>query len=298
MKPLAPAVAPTELASELSARSPLVSFRGLEVYAVLGDDCPRVMREIGRLRELGFRHAGAGRGADVDLDALDVGVQAYTQLLAYDPERRELVAMLRFQYGKHAAEHGEQILRTSSLFEYSSEMRERVLPAGVELGRSVVNRGARRVRLGLFALWQGLSALVKGDRSIAYFFGNVTLYSTFERGALERLVSLCERWYEPPETMLMARRGLRYVANVAGADCDVTPVGPAARIAFLQRAMRERGERLPSMLQSYLSLGDDVWLGQTARDGDFGGALELGIVVPLLRLDDAVRARFGLERQA
>ena len=46
---------------------------GNKIYIVNAANSPNTMREIGRLRELAFRHAGGGTGLECDLDGYDTG---------------------------------------------------------------------------------------------------------------------------------------------------------------------------------------------------------------------------------
>ena len=42
-----------------------------EIYIFTAAECPALMREVGRLREIAFRAAGGGTGEEVDIDAED-----------------------------------------------------------------------------------------------------------------------------------------------------------------------------------------------------------------------------------
>ena len=145
MKPVHAPVSRAELRREMSQLTPVTVFRGVEVFAFWGAEFPLAMREVGRLREKVFRAAGAGRGEPIDVDPLDYAENAYQQLVAFDAEASEFVALVRFQRG--SGDDGERLLRTSSLFEYGEMFRRKVLPHGVELGRSVVNDEAKRSRV-------------------------------------------------------------------------------------------------------------------------------------------------------
>jgi hypothetical protein len=87
---------PETLAAQLGARTRILDFRGVEVHAFAAEEAPEVMREVGRIREKEFRAVGAGRNLALDLDDLDFGSFAYRQLVAWDPQRRELVAAYRY----------------------------------------------------------------------------------------------------------------------------------------------------------------------------------------------------------
>ena len=288
----------TTAAKELAALQPMLTFRGLNVYEFQGGDCPAAMREIGRLRERIFRKSGAGRGDELDLDDLDFDPHAYTQLIAFDPAEEEIVATYRYQWGSRAAEGGDQVLRTSNLFDYSDDFRRNKLPYAMELGRSVVNDRAKRQRFGLFAIWKGLSALLKEHSGLRYFFGNVTLYKTMDAEARYLLVSYLEKHYPPPGPMLQAKPYVQYIsrsgqaASVRNAVDGDTPDTPSNRIKKLRSLLADYGEPLPPILQSYLAAGTDIWFGDTVVDEDFGNALEIGIVIPVSKIDQNFRSRF------
>lgn len=307
MKALAPPVKSQLLRAELQGFEPLCHFRGLDVYALRGDEIPHTMREIARLREEAFRAAGVGRGQEIDTDVLDTGEQSYVQLFAFDPDETELPAMLRFQYGTRALTHGDSVLRTAWFFEYTATMREAVLPHCIELGRSVVNQHASRAQIGLFAVWRGLAALLNQDPNLRFFFGNVSLFPDYKPEAQDLLLAWCETFYAGKEPLLCAREGLRYDPSPQARQWAEeqfmswsSAVGGSKqtrkRVRFIQQELQRAGESLPTMLQSYLNLGQGVLLGETARDADFGGALELGLVVPLAAIERSTRVLFGIDR--
>ncbi len=290
MEALARAASGIDLDRELRQSRPLRHCHGLEIHSLHGDAFPTVMHEIGRLREMVFRVVGAGRGDRVDLDVLDSGPRAYRQLIAWDPEHQELVAMYRYQRGNQV--QGDADLRTAGLFDYTEAFRERVLPCGIELGRSVVNPQAARRRLGFHAIWHGLGALLGQYPETRFFFGNVSLYESLPREARSLIVAFLERHYAPPEDLLCARAGLRYRPDSPAAVPDRLPETPRERIRALRDLLAPTDTPVPPILQSYLSLGTRIWFGETAHDEDFGNALEIGIIVPVAEIDPAIQDRF------
>jgi len=285
-----------DLCLELDSLAAVTEFRGLQVFDFLADECLQTMSEIGRLREKVFRSAGAGRGESVDVDALDFGAHAYRQLVVFDPISQELVAMLRYQRGSRVDSEGDAVLRTSTLFDYSLVFRRDILPQGVELGRSVVNLEARRARVGLFALWRGLAVLATGADPFQYFFGNVSIYSDFNPSARDLMVATVEHLYAPPEPMFIAKPHLRLAPTVSPVLSTASWSLAREGVAHVQEVLAPYGARMPSILQSYLSLSTEIWCGETARDADFGSAHEMAIIVPLLRLEKRARSLFGLDR--
>ena len=296
MIPLIEPIPAAELAGEIAGHTPLGRFRGLEIHSLHADECPAVIREIGRLRERAFREVGAGRNVPCDIDDLDFGPAAYRQLVVWDPETREIVAVYRYQRGWLAASHGDEVLRTHSLFRYSPAFDREVKPACIELGRSVVNQQARRRTLGLFAIWTGLHALLNEHAELRYFFGNVSLYASMDVFARDLLIAFLEQHYRPPEPMLLAHETLRHRVDPqarAQIPRTVRP-DPAERVRLLRELIAPLGEQIPPILQSYMGLSHEIWFGETARDADFGNALEIGLVVPVAAIQRSrALARFA-----
>lgn len=286
------AIVSSTFAEELSQRTPIATFRGLDIHTFTGDECPATMLEIGRLREIGFRAVGAGRGEALDLDSRDFGPHSYRQLVAWDPEHGELVALYRYQFGSRAQSIGPACLRTYGLFEYSATFRQHLLPFAIELGRSVVNREAKKGSLGFFATWVGLGTLLQQHPEVAYFFGNVSLYQTLDEKGRDLLVSVMHERYAPPESMLCARKDIAYHVHSHAPQWPTPDTNPEQRIRALREWLMPYSLAIPPILQSYMSLSTEIWCGETVYDADFGGALELGIIVPVKQIDARIKNRF------
>ena len=67
-----------------------------EVYIFSAQECPNLMNEVGRLRELTFRDAGAGFGKKVDIDQYDTDGYPCKQLIVWDPINKEQTTTKRF----------------------------------------------------------------------------------------------------------------------------------------------------------------------------------------------------------
>ena len=98
MKPVIDPVAADLIENELTPERLLrrTNNGGNEIYVMRAQECPNLMREIGRLRELSFRDGGGGTGADVDIDELDLDPEGYEQLFVWDPKAKEIVGGYRY----------------------------------------------------------------------------------------------------------------------------------------------------------------------------------------------------------
>ena len=74
-----------------------------EIYIFDAAECPSLLREIGRLREVAFRSAGGGTGLAVDIDEEDLAGDGYYQLIVWDPADRGRLSLYRLHVGKSPA---------------------------------------------------------------------------------------------------------------------------------------------------------------------------------------------------
>jgi len=157
-----------------------------EIYIITHQDSPNIMKEIGRLREVTFRHAGGGTGKEIDLDAFDTSKHPYKQLLVWNPEDKEIVGAYRYIACKDAEFiDGKVHLATTELFDFNAEFYKDFLPYTIELGRSFIQplyQPSEQFRKGLFSLdhlWDGLGAIVVDNHFKDYYYVKVTMSPCF-----------------------------------------------------------------------------------------------------------------------
>ena len=153
-----------------------------EIYIFDAAECPSLLREIGRLREVAFRSAGGGTGLAVDIDEEDLAGDGYYQLIVWDPAEQEIVGGYRFIV---CTSENPRHLSTEHYFTFSDKFRKEYLPYTIELGRSFVqpsyqSRGNSKSIYALDNLWDGLGALVVLNPKVKYLFGKVTMYASYK----------------------------------------------------------------------------------------------------------------------
>lgn len=293
MVPVAPAVDPEVLQKELSPDRLLCRFRDIEIYVTTAEAAPAVMQEIGRIREREYRQVGAGRNLPVDLDEYDTGTVPYRQLIAWDPVHREIIAMYRYFFCPTAVERGElSLLRTAELFSFSPEFVERTLSSAVELGRSVVNRGAKRAILGLFAVWAGLGAIVVEFPEVRFFFGNVSVYRSWPPAAVDLLLGYLYE-HHPASGGVTGKAGAAYRSGEIPRIRREVFAGRTAADAYrrLEEGLARYACVPPPILVSYLRATTGLAVYDTVEDADFGGAYEVALTVSTRHLTEKTRRR-------
>lgn len=275
---------PEQIARELTQNTRIAEFKDLEIHLIWAPEAPATMQEIGRIRELEFRAAGAGRQVERDIDRFDVEFPWYAQLVSWDPAQREIVALYRAIRCDWALRHGGlSALRTAGLFHFSDLFVSEYLSRAIELGRSVVNRSAHRALQGLFSIWTGLGAMTREWPEIDYFFGNVSLYRSLPASAVTGIIEYLSRNHGADEGLVTARHPV---------SPRVTEDTPSITLESLLERAAQEGWQFPPILLSYLKANSGLLSFDAAHDEEFGGAIEVAIAVPTKSVNPKTVKRF------
>jgi hypothetical protein len=278
------------LKSELNAERFIRTTRkgNNEIYCVNIHNSPNTLREIGRLREVTFRHAGGGTGEELDLDLFDTDEMCYEQLIVWSPEDEEIVGGYRFiECEKAIQTAGEIHLSTAHYFDFKKKFITDYLPFTIELGRSWVQPNFQpsvNPRKGLFALdniWDGLGAIVQTRPHLKYFFGKVTMYPSYNEECRNILLYFMHRYFPDKENLMkpfhplhIAHDQMRYTQLFEGNNFKDD-------FKVLNNYIRERGEFIPPLVNIYMNLSPTMKTFGTAINPDFGNVEETGILVTL-----------------
>lgn len=257
-----------------------------EIYCVNIHNSPNTLREIGRLREVTFRHAGGGTGEELDLDHFDTDEICYEQLIVWSPEDQEIVGGYRFiECAKAIQTPGEIHLSTAHYFDFKKKFITDYLPQTIELGRSWVQPNFQpsvNPRKGLFALdniWDGLGAIVRTRPHLKYFFGKVTMYPSYNEECRNILLYFMHLFFPDKENLMKPFHALK----IAHAQMSYTQLfeGKDFKEDFkiLNHYIRERGEFIPPLVNIYMNLSPTMKTFGTAVNPDFGNVEETGILV-------------------
>lgn len=257
------------------------------IYIVNHHNAPNVMREIGRLRELTFALAGGGTGQPIDIDEHDTAEICYEQLIVYSPEDDEIMGGYRFIDCAKIADKGIHHLSTSHYFNFSDQFIKEYLPYSIELGRSWINplfQPSINPRKGLFALdnlWDGLGGIVLTHPHMKYFFGKVTMYSSYNEQAKRAVLGFMHTFF-PDRDKLVTPKNPIYTSVESHEIVEMTR-GLDFKEAFkiLQKYCRDRDENVPPLISNYMQLSPTMKSFGTAKNQDFGGVEETGILITL-----------------
>ena len=259
-----------------------------EIYIITHHDSPNTMKEIGRLREVSFRHAGGGTGLACDLDEFDIGEHPYKQLLVWDPIEKEIVGAYRFILCRDAEyKDGKVLLATTELFDFSPEFYKTYLPYTIELGRSFIQpqyQPSEQFRKGLFSLdnlWDGLGAIVVDNPDMKYYYGKVTMYTDFNVEARDYILSFLKYYFPDPQKLVTPIHAVEIKTDVSAFFKEIEGKDYKAGHAILNKHVRSLGENIPPMVNAYSNLSSTMLSFGTAVNPTFGGVEETGILVTI-----------------
>ncbi len=259
-----------------------------EIYIVNYHNSPNVMQEIGRLREVSFASAGGGTGLETDIDELDTCINNYDQLIVWSPEDEEILGGYRFiNCSNFKGDLNEIDISTKHYFEFSEKFVSEFLPHTIELGRSWVQpayQPSATNRKGLFTLdnlWDGLGALIVLNPEVKYFFGKVTMYTDYDKVARDLLLTFMNHYFPDTDNLVNPILALPVLHDNHDFISSLSGKKYKEGHKILGEKLKERQERIPPLINSYMNLSDSMKTFGTARNPDFGGVEETGILVTI-----------------
>ncbi|MBR5855857.1 MAG: GNAT family N-acetyltransferase [Bacteroidales bacterium] len=253
------------------------------LFEVTAADSPMIMQEIGRLREISFRLGGGGTGKPVDIDEYDLDPNApYRQLIVWDPKDQEIIGGYRYLT---CAGLDVSKMATKELFHFSDSFKSEYLPFTIELGRSFIQPNYQSTNLkrkslySLDNLWDGLGALVVKYSNIKYFFGKVTMYTSYNERARNMLLNFMHKYFYDADKL---------VTPITPLECDkdnpyfvelFKDLEYKDAYKVLQKELKNLGEHIPPLINSYMNLSPSMKMFGTAVNEGFGEVEESGIMI-------------------
>ena len=275
----------SELTSDKRLRS--TNKSGNEIYIITAHDSPQTMLEIGRQREIAFRHYGGGTGLSCDIDMFDTMENAYKQLIVWSPNEKEILGGYRFLCGSDVKfdEQGKPMLATSHLFDFTDNFLNNYLPFTVELGRSYVSLDYQATlgrTKGIFILdnlWDGLGALPVIDPSLKYFYGKVTMFNTYDPKARDMILYFMKLHFPDNDNLVTPKYPLQTHTDESTLKSLFPYTDYKENFKILHQEVRKLGINVPPLVNAYMSLSPKMRTFGTSLNEEFGNVEETGILI-------------------
>lgn len=290
MEPVAAQLPRDQIISELTGDKFLryTNNGNNEVYVFDNTNSPALMHEVGRVREITFRHAGGGTGKSVDVDKFDIAEDPQKQLIVWDPENKEIVGGYRFYFpAKDCTSCDITKLASSSYFHFSDKFLSKYCPHMMELGRSFVHPDYQSRTMGrksLFALdnlWDGLGAIILDNHHLKYLFGKVTMYTHFNQNARNMILYFLKKHFNDPDDLVVPIEP----ANIDLKKAEMKKIfrrwGYKEDYKILSAEVRKLGENIPPLINAYMNLSPTMRTFGTFINHSFGNVEETGIMITL-----------------
>jgi hypothetical protein len=289
MKEIIAPVAEELLLQELNENSFVrkTNYGENEIYIINHKTAPNVMTEIGRLRELSFRQAGGGTGKEVDIDSYDISDKPYKQLIVWEPLKKEIIGGYRYlTFNEIPKESLKDVqLATAGLFDFSDEFIHDYLPLSIELGRSFVRpeyqarNAGRKAVFALDNLWDGLGAIVVENPDLKYFFGKITMYEHFDSYSRDLIHYFFSKYFKDELGLMKPKKAIGYSNPIDELAKVLSGNNYQEDYRILSKKIRERGENIPPLFNSYMNLSPTMKVFGAATNFGFGGVEETGILI-------------------
>ena len=254
------------------------------IYDITAHECPNVMREIARLREISYRDGGGATGREMDIDEMDTMPKPYHQLLVWDPTNRQIIGGYRYLFGSEAEiRDGQPFITSAHLFHYSERFIREYLPKTIEFGRAFVQPMYQKREMGvkaLFALdniWDGIGAIMHNNPQLQYMIGKVTIYPDYNATARELIYAYLDRFHRGEEGLIAPYHPL----PLPTLDNPFEGTDSQENYHILQHAVREQGTVIPPMFSAYLNITNDLQFFGNAINDELANVYETGIMVDL-----------------
>lgn len=291
MKPVADPLPRDQIISELTPERLLrrTNNGNNEVYLFDNNSSPLLMQEVGRIREITFRHAGGGTGKEVDIDEFDIDPEdPQKQLIVWDPENMELVGGYRLYFPpKGCTTCNVSKLASSSYFRFSDKFLRKYFPHMMELGRSFVHPDYQSKNMGrksLYALdnlWDGLGAIILDNHHLKYLFGKVTMYPHFNQRARNMILYFLKKHFDDPEGLVVPYDPAELNINTDEMKQIFTGWRYRDDYKILSREVRNLNENIPPLINAYMGLSPTMRTFGTFINHKFGDVEETGIMITL-----------------
>ncbi len=259
------------------------------LYETAEENC--VLKEIGRLREISFRHVGEGSGRKRDIDEYDF---YYEHLIIWDDEALEIAGAYRIGDCSRVIEDFDvDGLYTSTLFEFEEGF-SFYFEQGLELGRSFVQPKYWNSR-ALDYLWQGIGAYVRMHPQIRFLFGPVSLSAAFTPKAQALMIYFYSHYFKAELPLVTHKEPYRMPAQMKK-YCRQTFCGDDYKkdMYTLKETLKHLGFSLPTLYKQYADMckEEGVQFFDFGYDKSFNDCIDGFILVDLDLMKENKRKRY------
>lgn len=263
---------------------------GLQIYTAVGNQIPRLLKEIGIQREITFRAVGEGSGTACDTDAYDL---YYDHLIMWDPEHKRIAGAYRMGRTDNIVKsRGITGIYNTEFFTLGNGFVNHVIN-GLEMGRAFITAPYQKHPASLDTLWMGIGRFILKHPQYRYLYGTVSVSSDYtvrsrtliheylKCHCLDKDLAEHVQAKTPPQDM-----------NLLSEDARLLPSGLAdlRLLSSMISDLEPDGRSVPVLLKQYLRLNGKMVSFNV--DAEFGDTLDCMVVVDLYEAPERLMSRY------
>lgn len=230
----------------------LLKSKNYEVYLAPALEMPKVLREIGRLREITFREIGEGTNKSIDLDKFDA---YYYHMFLWDDNAKRIAGAYRMGLGqKIYAKYGIDGFYLQDLFRFEPELYT-MMSQSIEMGRAFIVKEYQQKPMPLFLLWKGIVHTTLRYPEHKYLIGGVSISNQFSNFSKSLMIEFMKSHYYDPYVAQYVRPKKEFKVKLKDADKDFVFDGTEADLNKFDKVIDEiepGALRLPVLLKKYI----------------------------------------------
>ncbi len=230
----------------------LLASKNYEVFFAEASQIPKILRELGRLREITFREIGEGTNQAIDLDAFDT---YYHHLFLWDNEAQKIAGAYRMGLGSEIfAKYGINGFYCQDLFRFEPELYS-MMSQTIEMGRAFIISEYQQKPMPLFLLWRGIIHTALRHPEHKYLMGGVSISNRFSNFSKSLMIQFMKSHYYDPYIAQYVHPKKEFKVNLEDADKDFVFDETEADLNKFDRLIDELEPgtlRLPVLLKKYV----------------------------------------------
>ena len=135
-------------------------------------------------------------------------------------------------------------------------------------------------------------AIVVDTPHIQYYSGKVTMYTSYHTQARDALMYFMDHFFNDPDGLITPISSVDFSTDIEQFKKELVGLDYKQGHKLLNSFVRERGENIPPLINSYMSLSPTMRSFGTVMNQDFGDVEETMILVTIKDIYDDKKARY------
>ena len=130
------------------------------------------------------------------------------------------------------------------------------------------------------------------EPDVRYLFGKFTMYPSYDRLSRDMIIYFLNKHFPDPDCLIAPIEPLHYEHDTRQFETLFIEEEFKKDYRILNKAVRERGQNIPPLVNAYMGLSPTMKLFGTAINEEFGDVEETGILIAVDEILEEKRMRY------